>query len=111
MTPLEAAQAIIDARARATQGECSCESTPFGWVVRFNIDCLRDEGNAQFFALAANHAAAVAQAYMDAMQDNARLRAALVVARDALREFNSYAPEYDMSTDLAAIDAALEKSR
>lgn len=43
--------------------------------------------------------------------ENARLRAALGAAKDALREFNSYAPEYDMSTDLAAIDAALEESR
>jgi hypothetical protein len=57
MTPLEAAQSIIEARARATQGE---------WDARYIASaCGMHESNAKFTAITANHAAAVAQAYID----------------------------------------------
>jgi hypothetical protein len=93
MTPLDAAQAIIDARAMATQGE---------WDARYIASaCGMHESNAKFTAITANHAAAVAQAYKDAIQDNARLRAALVQARS----------EIITPSTLAAIEAALEDAR
>jgi hypothetical protein len=98
MKPLEAAQAIIEARARATQGE---------WNARYIASaCGMHESNAEFTALSANHAAAVAQAYKDAMQDNARLRFLLDDARDGLYALDLVSPER-----IAAIDAALEESR
>ena len=117
MTPLDAAQAIIDARARATAGvwyhmpECDDKYKlavqtdrvdyevgydgiePLGIGQTCQGDCSDDF---KFIALSATHAAAVAQAYIDAMQDNARLRAALV------------ATKYEV---IAAIDAALEDLR
>jgi hypothetical protein len=114
MTPLEAAQAIIDARAKATQGEwrhgrdISHYDAPEILTDKYSayIPVLED---ADFTALAANHAATVAQAYKDAMQDNARLRAALVDARAALKTVTVH--QEWIVDDLAAIDAALEDAR
>jgi len=94
MTPLEAAQAIIDARARATAGDWQSTNFNRGVIIQtddgkpifdlvphengvlseHHVNCLIYD--LDFIALTANHAAAVAQAYIDAMQDNARLRAA-----------------------------------
>lgn len=74
MTPLDAAQAIIDARARATQGEWysgRCSSHFYAPHISTDeyaayIPKLED---AEFIALSANHAAAVAQAYKDAIKE------------------------------------------
>ena len=120
MTPLEAAQAIIDARARATAGEWIQ-----GWYVgggqyihreedrrmgRGRIACMGNfhttGGNdSAFTVLAANHAAAVAQAYKDAMQDNARLRAALEESRQVIGYY------VNQDENPASIDAALEDTK
>jgi hypothetical protein len=125
MTPLEAAQAIIDARARATAGRWYF--APYGINADYrdgevrvadtqppNIGSDFSERDGIFTALTANHAAAVAQAYIDAMQDNARLRAALEVV---IADWNYVTvkgaacegcpdPEY-----VKACRAALEESR
>jgi hypothetical protein len=78
MTPLEAAQAIIDARARATMGEwrhgrdISHFDAPEIVTDRYSahIPVLED---AEFIAHAGNHAAAVAQAYIDSEKRVAEL--------------------------------------
>jgi hypothetical protein len=123
MPPLDAAQAIIDARARATAGEWTTlveikdrpinhKDTPMvvsgDWVIADVFGGSKRGANTEFIALSANHAAAVAQAYIDAMQDNARLRAALVMAR---HEVEDRVAAFRNETLLAAIDAALEDEK
>jgi hypothetical protein len=106
MTPLEAAQAIIDARARATAG---------GWV-KTNIS-MRGEsllvtgptrslqmptGDVDFIITASDHAAAVAQAYIDA-------EAKLAAVRDVFAEWESVRNSRDTGMpEWAALVAALE---
>ena len=78
MTPLDAAQAIIDARARGTMGEwkhgrdISHFDAPEVVTDRYSahIPVLED---AELIALSANHAAAVAQALIDAEKRVAEL--------------------------------------
>jgi len=141
MTPLDAAQQIIDARARATAGvwqwcgNClesvwdpeigaqpdiidptvDCGSYCLGGIARLNIS----NENKDFIALSANHGATVAQAYIDVMQDNARLRASLKETIECLYE-HAVKPDDKLDADqlerdykrlTAAIDAALEESK
>ena len=138
MTPLEAAQVIIDARVMATAGvwqvfngadifpsddtsgtyhiaDCDPTNAPLASIDRdapYTYEQVK--ANTQFIALTANHAAAVAQAYKDAMQDNARLRAALVqliTLNDNQGPFGGeiYQDKVDRAWDRAR--AALEESR
>jgi hypothetical protein len=106
MTPLDAAQAIIEARARATQGV---------WV-KTNIS-MRGEsllvtgptrslqmptGDVDFIITASDHAAAVAQAYKDA-------EVKIATIRQAFAEWESIRTFRDTDTpEWAALVAALE---
>jgi len=94
MTPLEAAQAIIDARARATQGHFVADANVYGTgkyvccehgaipkgdrIAEIleslaGLDSNQSMANAIFFAFTANHAADVAQAYIDSEKRVAEL--------------------------------------
>jgi hypothetical protein len=129
MTPLDRAREIIELRAKATQGWlvadtniygtgkyvcCERGAIPIGDRVaevlesHAGLDSNQGMANAIFFAHAANHAAEVAQALIEAQAENARLRAALVAAR---HEVDDRVPAFRNDKVLAAIDAALEESR
>jgi hypothetical protein len=107
MTPLEAAQAIIDARARATMGEwkhgrdISHFDAPEVVTDRYSghIPVLED---AEFIAIAANHAAAVAQAYIDAEKRVAEL-VELVEYWAKVISYESTASSNQMTEQLARI--------
>lgn len=123
MTPLDAAQQIIDARARATAGvwyhmpECDDKYKlavqtdrldydvgydgiePLGIGQTCQGDCADDF---KFIALSANHAAAVAQAYKDAEKRVAEL-VELVEYWAKVISYESTASSNQMTEQLARI--------
>ena len=126
MTPLDAAQAIIDARARATQGEwrygpdlgrdcCECGETmytDFAIVgaghngvpaVACIIEDANEVGNRDFIALSANHAAAVAQALIDAESKITAMRQAFA-EWESVRTFRNDVNSHEWLTLVAAME-------
>ena len=126
MTPLEAAQAIIDARARATAGHFVADANVYGTgkyvccergaipkgdrIAEIleslaGLDSNQAMANAIFFALSANHAAAVAQAYIDAEVKIAAIREAFAQWESVRTSRDTDTPEWAV---LVALIAALE---
>jgi hypothetical protein len=71
------------------------------WVIADVFGGSKRGANTEFIAISANHAAAVAQAYIDAMQERDYWR---TIAQEGVGGL----PLEGDSNDLAAIDAALD---